>query len=308
MSTQPAVRANSELVVVSFYCGGDYYREAADQLRQDCERVGLAHDIVEIEAAVAGDWIAACRRKIPFYPEMHRKHQRPILWLDVDSRLARLPDVLHGASCDIAGFVRGFRYLRDFDPVALPRFFAPFALYFNYTPRVTAFLELMAELERQHEGSATDDYFLHEAWLRHQEQLSVLVLPPDLIGHEWPLQDSQSIYVGISGNVSKYKDQAQQHTASLFEPSRRKAMLLHEAEDARRSGAIDEALMLYRRALAIAPDDALAQKILRLSRRQQAPSENETAESNHRTPNSGTSRTYTSARSWRQWLRRRPDR
>src|SRR5690606_8377955 len=113
MSTQPAYRANGEPVVVSFYCGGDYYREAAEQLRQDCERVGLAHDIVEIEVAADGDWIAACRRKIPFYLEMHRKHRRPILWLDVDSRLGARPAVFDGASCDIAGFLRGFRYLRD---------------------------------------------------------------------------------------------------------------------------------------------------------------------------------------------------
>ena len=294
--------------IVSLFTEDSYYRKAATKLRADCDRLSLSHDIVSLGNDSRMTWIDACRRKVRFYLEMHRKHQRPILWLDVDSRLTRFPDALKGPSCDIAGFLRGFRYLRDFDPVALPRFFAPFGLYFNYTPRVTAFLELIAELERQHQSSATDDYFLHEAWLRHQEQLSVLVLPPDLIGHEWPLKESHSIYVGISGNVSKHKDQAQQHTASLFEPSRRKAMLLHEAEDARRSGAIDEALMLYRRALAIAPDDALAQKILRLSRRQQAPSENETAESNHRTPNSGTSRTYTSARSWRQWLRRRPDR
>jgi len=267
MSTQPAYRANGEPVVVSFYCGGDYYREAAEQLRQDCERVGLAHDIVEIEVAADGDWIAACRRKIPFYLEMHRKHRRPILWLDVDSRLGARPAVFDGASCDIAGFLRGFRYLRDFDPQSSPRFFAPFALYFNNTPRTTAFLELMADIEAQYEGAATDDYFLQEAWRQHSEQLCVMVLPPDMVGHEWPLCDGQTIYVGISGNVSKYKGQVQQHTAPILAPAHRKAVLLHEAGDALRAGNTEEALLLYKRALAASPDDELAHKIARLMRR-----------------------------------------
>jgi hypothetical protein len=262
-------------MLVSFWCGGDYYREAARLLREDCERVGLDHDIVEIESATSEDWIAACRRKIPFYLEMHRKHRRPILWLDVDSRLTRRPEIFDGATCDIAGFLRGFRYLRDFDPQALPRFFAPFALYFNTTPRATAFLELMAEIERQHQGAATDDFFLHEAWKQHRQQMSVLALPPDLVAHEWPVSGDQPIYVGISGNVSKYKGQAQQHTAAIFAPAHRKAVLMHEADNVLKAGNTDVGLLLYKCALAAAPDDALAEKIARLMKRagQQAEAE-----------------------------------
>lgn len=252
--------------MVSFYSGSPYYYDAADRLRDDCERIGLDHDIVGLDSSDAG-WIAACRRKVTFSLEMHRKHRRPILWLDVDSRLSRRPDILDGATCDIAGFLRGFSYLRDFDPQATPRFFAPFALFFNYTPRTTAFLELMAELERKHDGAATDDYFLQEAWKQHREQLSVMVLPPDLVGHEWPLKDRQLIYVGISGNASQFKGEAQQHPVEMLAPSRRKAVLLHEAGNLRKNGQVPDALTLYKLALAIDPtDEALAGKIERLQR------------------------------------------
>jgi len=259
-------------IVVSLYTGDEYYERAAHALREDCSRLGVDHDIVQFEAT---DWIAACRRKIPFYLEMQRKHRRPILWLDVDSRLTRHLDMLDGAMCDIAGFLRGFRYLRDFDPQSLPRFFAPFALYFNTTPRATAFLELMAEIERRHDGSATDDFFLHEAWKQHSQQLSVLTLPPDLVAHEWPVSANQPIYVGISGNVSKYKTQVQQHAAPIFAPAHRKAVLMHEADNALKSGHTDTGLLLYRCALAAAPDDALAEKIARLMRRAGQPAEAE---------------------------------
>jgi len=298
-----SVTAQGPPVVVSFCHGGTYYQEAAGYLRQDCERIGLDHDIVELESQGVEDWIAACRRKVSFYLEMHRKHQRPILWLDVDSRLAKRPDIFDGAMCDIAGFLRGFRYLRDFDPQSSRRFFAPFALYFNTTPRATAFLELMADLERRYEGAATDDFFLQEAWRQHRQQLSVLVLPPDLVGHEWPLRDGQTIYVGISGNVSKYKDQVQQHSAPIFAPAHRKVVLLHEASHALKAGQTDDGLLLYRRALAASPDDELAEKIARLMRRAGRLTD---AESFLRTYRNDTPATERDERSlkwfWKRWL------
>jgi hypothetical protein len=139
--------------VVSFYSGDPLYYAAADRLRDDCISLNLDHDIVEFPKRDDETWLDICRRKASFYIDMQRKHRRPILWLDVDSRIQSLPAALAGAGCDIAGFLRGWRYLRDFDPVAVPRFFAPFALYFNYTPRATAFLELLASIAA---GSTTD--------------------------------------------------------------------------------------------------------------------------------------------------------
>lgn len=253
--------------IVSFGAGDPAYHTAAARLRDDCRTLGLEHVVVELPGVAGQSWLQICRRKPAFYLEMQRKHRRPILWLDVDSRLRRLPPALDGATCDVAGFLRGFRYLRDFDPVAMPRFFAPFALFFNYTPRAAAFLELLASIAEEAPSDVSDDYLLQEAWLQHQQQLSVMVLPPDLVGHEWPLQGDQAIYVGISGNVSRFKGQAKQHTAELFDAARRKAVLLKEADTALKSGHNDDALVLFRHALAALRDDALAEKIGRLLER-----------------------------------------
>jgi hypothetical protein len=266
--------ATSRPVVVSFFTDEDYYRAAAERLRGDCARLGIDSDIRAIDKPPDENWISTCRRKIPFYLEMQRKHGRPILWLDADSRLTAWPAVFDGLSCDLAAFLRGFRYLRGFDRLAVPRFFAPSALFVNTTPQAVAFLELMTRLEREFEGFATDDYFLHEAWMQHEQQLAVTILPPDLVGHEWPLGDRQVIYHGISGNVSVFKAQAAQHEAEYLQPVRRKAVLLHEAAAARRAGQTAEALVLYRRALALdRADDELAAKIVRLMRHQGMQSE-----------------------------------
>ena len=261
--------------IVSFYGGDALYYAAADQLRRDCLALDLDHDIVEIPTRPQETWLEICRRKSAFFLEMQQKHRRPILWLDVDSRLRRLPAALDGAACDVAGFLRGWRYLRDFDPVAVPRFFAPFALFFNYTPRATAFLELLASLAEKSPTDASDDFLLQEAWLRHEQQLSVMVLPPDLVGHEWPLRDEQAIYVGISGNVSQFTGKAKQHTADLFDASRRKAVLIKEANAALKAGRDDDAVVLFKHALAAIRDDALAEKVGRLLKRRHGAEEAE---------------------------------
>lgn len=260
--------SSSAPIVVSFHTPDEYYREAAARLRNDCESLGLEHDIVQIEKGPDEDWLAICRRKVPFYLAMQRKHMRPILWLDADTRIARPLEALHGATCDIAGFLRGTRYLRDFDPLAAPRFFAPYALFFNCTSRARAFLELMNALETSSTVAASDDFFLQEAWRTHEQQLSVMVLPPELVGSTWPLEGSEALYLGISGNASVHKQHAEQHPVPLFEASRRKAVLLYEAARARRAGDNAVALCLYRRALEAGErDDALAAKIERLMRR-----------------------------------------
>jgi len=255
-------------VIVSFYCGDRYYYRAAETLRGDCTRLGLDHDIVELPKERSDSWLDVCRRKPAFCLEMQRKHRRPIVWIDVDCRFAKYPAFFDAACCDIGGFLRGWRYLRDFDPATTPRFFSPFALYFNHTPAATSFLELAVQLEQAYTGDASDDFFLQEAWLQHREQLNVLVLSPKLVGLEWPLQGEQVIYFGSSGNVKKFIGQAMQHQVPVLEAARRKIVLVKEAEAALNADKDDEALVLYRRALLADPnDEALAKTVARMERR-----------------------------------------
>src|SRR4051794_22639770 len=73
--------------VISFWYGADYYRESADRLRADCERLGLDHDIVELQDVDGLDWTEICRRKVGFYRERIEDPAGPVMWVDADCRI-----------------------------------------------------------------------------------------------------------------------------------------------------------------------------------------------------------------------------
>ena len=254
-------------MVVSFFAGDRYYHDAALTLREDCERLGVRHDIVELSVEPGQDWARLCRRKVRFMRDMLRKHQAPVLWMDVDCRLLR-PPPLPGDEADLGGFLRGFRYLRDTDLLSLSRLWQPSILLLNATPRTFAFLELMAQLEAQSDEAATDDYFLQEAWLQHTQQLSVLMLRPELVCEALPAPPQAMFLFGRSGQVSAYKAQVRQHEPQLYAPMRQKALFMHAGAQAGRTRRPHDALVLLRLAFELDRGDAaLALRIARLLRR-----------------------------------------
>lgn len=208
--------AQSMPVIVSAYAGDRYYYDCADRLRADCDRLGLKHDIVEWSLGDDDDWIAICRRKVGFMRDMLARHPQGVFWVDVDSQLYKVPSFLETLSGDIAGYVRGFEYLRDFDPMAVTRFFIPGFLYLSGSPACLEFVDLIVKLEREHQGTATDDYFLHEAWLQHERQMAVTILPPNTLRREGQaLTKDHAIYVGESGKAKPNSLVAAQHTARV---------------------------------------------------------------------------------------------
>ncbi|WP_085318101.1 polysaccharide pyruvyl transferase family protein [Derxia lacustris] len=271
-------------VVVSFSSGDDYYHRAAEALRADCARLGVAHDIVRIDPAPGQGWIELCRRKVGFYRDMLRKHGGTVLWMDVDCRLLRDPAPLFGAGgFDVAGFLRNFADLRSFDPQATARFFQPSILAFADTPRSHALLDLMVELEAAEPASATDDFFLQAAWKRLDRMPAVLLLPPDLVLAEDGAPSGTSgsgqlaelgpdsgpaFAFGRSGNVPLYRKQTAQHEAEMFSPARRKALFLHEAAAAQKARNGTDARFFLRKAYEVDPaDDSVALRLARALRR-----------------------------------------
>src|SRR6185436_7965056 len=108
-------------------------------------------------------WAAICRLKIPFYRRKLAEHGGPVLWIDVDSRLLRAPEMLDGCRFDLVGFVSRLGYIRDFDRWDTSRFWVPGVLFLNNTERGLAFAEHMGEIEARITDRVTDDYVLHEA-------------------------------------------------------------------------------------------------------------------------------------------------
>lgn len=248
-------------MLVSFAFGDEYYLDAARVLRDDCERHGTPHHIVEEKLPAGTSWIDACRHKVRFIEECRRRFEVPLWWVDVDCRLLRpLPEL--GGDVDLGFFLRGFREMRQFDPVALPRVIQPSILYVGTTPVARRFVHLMAERERAHAGSATDDWFMQEAWSALPESPTVAVLSPRMVQLEDQDQAKAIFRFGRSGQASVFKGQAEQHPVELFSPSRRKAVLLRESNRAHDNGERREAALLLRKAQEADPaDEALAYRV-----------------------------------------------
>ncbi|MFC7402697.1 polysaccharide pyruvyl transferase family protein [Citricoccus sp. GCM10030269] len=249
--------------LVSFYAGGQYYYDAAAALRRDCERLGMPHHIEELSEDLR-DWGAITRLKIAFYRRMHERFGA-ILWVDVDTRLVRLPERLRGCTFDLVGFAGRYRYIRDYDPFQVARFWIPSFLFFGATPEARRFLDLMVAIEQQTTESVTDDYVLQEAWARHDTPLAVGLLPPGLVARPSdPLNDHHVFVHGDSGNVSAFKSGLVQHDKIGDSPAVRSQVLGMEAIDAMKERNRPLALELAKRALAVAPHNAEA--AVRLSR------------------------------------------
>jgi hypothetical protein len=210
----PAAGARSRPVIVSAYAGDRYYHDCAVRLKADCDRLGLKHHIVEWDLSEGDDWIAICRRKVGFMKEALALYPDGVFWVDVDSQLYKVPRFLDSLSGDIAAYLRGLKYLRDFDPAAVSRFFVPGFLYLSGSPACLEFVDLMVRLEREYVGQATDDYFLHEAWLQHERQLTVTILPPSTLHFaDQPRTEDHAIFVGLSGRAKPNAAVAAQHGA-----------------------------------------------------------------------------------------------
>lgn len=261
--------------VLSFAWGDDYYHQSAQRLRHDCMRLGINHHVIAAELPPGTSWIDACRYKVRFIEECALRFDAPLWWVDVDCRLLR-PLPAMGDSIDLGLFLRGFRDLRQFDPVMLPRTWQPSIMYFGRTAPARRFVQAMAELERQHTGQATDDWFLQEAWVRCTPAPAVAVLPPSWVQVDEAAAPEACFAFGRSGNAGAFKGQADQHEIELFSPGRRKALFMREVSEALRDGRSTDAQFFLRRAQQVDPaDEALAYRVARGWQREQRPDEAE---------------------------------
>jgi hypothetical protein len=213
-------------VVVSFYAGDEYYYHAAKLLRADCDRLGLEHSIDELTVPPGFDWAQICRLKATFYRAKLAELKRPILWIDVDSRLRFLPEALIGARYDFAAFLRGFSELDPYRLVQFARQWSPGVLFINNNENGRNFANAIAELAESYPGTATDDFFLEEAWQRHRSTLTALPIPPSFLDRDGS-DPARAISFGNSGNVNDFKDKVDQHSNGKM--ANLKLMLLAEA-------------------------------------------------------------------------------
>jgi len=132
MNPEPAsAQSRSHPLIVSYYTPGTAYETSAMALRDDATRLGLSCRIEPRPAR--GSWVENCAQKARFIRELHLQEQRPLLWLDADSRLRRPLHVLEDSAADLAvARLRGWEFYTG-------------QIYFGATPAASRLLDIWVD-------------------------------------------------------------------------------------------------------------------------------------------------------------------
>ena len=106
--------------------GGDYYTRAATRLAAQCVGLGIPHRIERRENA--GDWLKNTKLKGPFVHDILEDEKAPVLWVDVDCPVSRVPELDEFSDVDFAAVE--FMAKSNLNP---PLKIMGTSLFFNYT-------------------------------------------------------------------------------------------------------------------------------------------------------------------------------
>ena len=87
-------------LVVSYYTEGTPYEKEATDLASSCLEFGIEHEISKVPNL--GSWSANCCYKPEFLLNLLEKHNRPLIWTDVDSVFVNKPIFFDTCKSDIA--------------------------------------------------------------------------------------------------------------------------------------------------------------------------------------------------------------
>jgi len=244
------------LTLVSFYTGGGYYEQKARELRDQCDRLGIKHDISQIHLAPEDNWASTCRRKVRFYHSMLQKHRSPIMWVDVDSQLLRNFNALAEGDFDIALFPRNFKFTPQYNMSLLSRSFHPGYLLFKYTPDALKFLDDCIRIEESYDGEFTDDFILEEAFRTTLSMPRLLLLSPrDILRVGESDRHGPIFRHGDSGNVNEFRGAVRQHDPRALDYESQKLTVYEIIKDAAKSNRRDLVIQLLRYLVGSNPQD-----------------------------------------------------
>ena len=148
--------------IISFFTPTWEYSRYATKMEVACKNMGIESHIVRKDDT--GDWIANTRMKPPFIYEALQELQRPVLWIDVDGSIMKVPELFKE------------EYPFDFAARKMDRHrertWQVGTMYFNYTPAALAFLK---EWNRRIESDDwSDELSLDDMWKEQGEEVQNL--------------------------------------------------------------------------------------------------------------------------------------
>lgn len=212
MNTNLSNHSNNEYpTIISFAAGDDYYHDKARELASACESLGLNHSIDHFDDLGGLDWGQICRFKVQFYKRKMQELDRPIIWIDADTKLLKRPEMFRNSKVDFGAMLRS-GYLTKFDPYVHTRQWSPAMFFFGNTPLTKKFLDHLCEVERKSPDNITDDFVLQEAWASFNEEMTISLIPTKFQARsESDVTEDSWILHGHSGNVGEFIGKVLQH-------------------------------------------------------------------------------------------------
>lgn len=188
-------------LIISFFTKDSLYKGKAEHLIASCERLGLEHDIVEMENK--GSWQQNCCYKAEFILKKLQEHQRPVIWTDVDTEFASNPEVLVACKADCALRVNDNVAPDDKDKILSS------TMFYNNTASAKKLLTLWKkECERQLERNkeALDQVCLRKVVLHYPTIVEMKRIP----AHYLKLVDADVSYQTQEEDVIVYHQASQE--------------------------------------------------------------------------------------------------
>lgn len=90
------------MIFISYYTSNGRYPKLAERLRDSLKRFGLDHRIAH--AQDGGDWRKSLFLKPTYIRQCLYEFRRPIVWIDADCEVRKLPSLLFTQAHDFAAF------------------------------------------------------------------------------------------------------------------------------------------------------------------------------------------------------------
>lgn len=186
-------------LVASFFTQDWEYARHAAELRADCDHLGLDHRIEELPSR--GKFAANCSMKPEFIRRCLLEERRPVLWVDVDSRLLQLPE-----------WFRGTDHLFDLQARhTIPQhrrhtMWHVVVMWWNCTPAVLEFMDRWIDCTRRTLAEGGSEEAALE-WTRRQgHSLRVRNIPWEYSDFGHPATDRPVIKNTISKGAAKLSE------------------------------------------------------------------------------------------------------
>ena len=209
-------------VFVSFYTSDDYYLSAANELMSSLDNLGLLYDFERVDNNDQ-DWAATTRRKLQVLRRALDNHPGSLVfWIDADSSIIRpVPEFILNSTADFIGFQRGFARTNRIGYSHFTRFWSPTFFGLRSSDISRQFLDFAILLETQTKESATDDFFIEEAWRKFGDSMTFQVIPSSLgAGKRGDSADETFFFYGASGNVKDFQNKVLQHSSPFGSSSK----------------------------------------------------------------------------------------